>query len=88
MNAISELTTGEHDEPATLANSLLSIADACEAFAEEAPLLLDADLRGDALGERIASMVVDLQNILHGVESSKYLRRMFTPLREEWRARP
>jgi hypothetical protein len=88
VKAISELTSGEHDEPETLSNSLLSIAAACESFVQETPSLLDPELRGDALTERISSLLVDLHNILHGVESSKYLRRMFSPLREEWRSRP
>src|SRR5438067_609841 len=82
---IARHTTARHNEPAALAHALVSLAEVCEDYLKDIPAVLDAELSGEALMEKMGELMGDVQGLLYALESSKYLREMFDPLRKEWR---
>jgi hypothetical protein len=82
---IAELSDGAHQEPWILADALLDLASASEAYLKGLPPVLDPKVEGQDLLVNLIGLTVELQHMLYHLEEPRFLKQLFDPLREEWR---
>jgi hypothetical protein len=81
---IVELSDAGHNEAWVLADALLDIASACEAYLKAFPQLLDPKVEGQSLMVAIIGLTIECQHLLYHLEDPRFLRELFDPLKEEW----
>ncbi|HEY4844858.1 MAG TPA: hypothetical protein VII89_04125 [Candidatus Dormibacteraeota bacterium] len=78
--SIAELSSGDHEEPGTLAHAIADLADASREYLELLPRLLDDRLAGDELVEALFDLTFVLQHMRYHIEDSRYVRQYMPPL--------
>ena len=80
LQPIAELSSGDHEEPGTLAHAIDDLADASRDYLELLPRLLDDRLTGDELLEALFEVTFVLQHMRYHIENSRYIRAHMPPL--------